>query len=332
MSYSLKIVKNYNDFLINEADAKKPPVDKLKIVRDTYTEDQLQKLNKEAFEYLKSAMTTLREDEAFKEMKGIKMILKKAKPMVGLTKEQADALGDQFKNSGEELMFGAEPEHFNTVYIDKKEFKEILEDKEGAALKKEYDDLVAKISEWNTANAKIFKFDDGKGDKVNNPDESNNAITALKTILTGHDKILKSVSIEFIGHTSSTGDNAKNQTLSENRAATVKNLFITAIPEAKNWNVTSIGKGETELLHTDDASDKEKQQLNRRVEVKISAEFTGPKPPEDKITYNCVVYGFILVELEEPNTDKPKTSKSRSYKPKFKKLNPKKLIPCPFGH
>lgn len=331
MSYSLKIVKNYADFL-NEATASKKPNDRIKfIIRENFTEKQLTDISKEANAYFESVKKSLREDDAFKDMKGIKIILKKAAPMVGLSKEQADALNVQFKDDDDGLKFGTTPESFNQLYIEKKELKEILEDKEGAALKTEYDGLIAKITEWNKTNAKIFKFENNKGDKVNNPDESNTAIAALKTILDAHVKLLKNLSIELIGHTSSTGDTEKNQKLSEERATVVKNLLIAAIPEAKDWNVTSSGKGESELLYADDANDKEKQQGNRRVEVKISTEAPTVAAPQEKITYNCIVWGFFLIELTEEQVpiEVKRGGKIPKWKPTKFRLNPRKLIPCP---
>jgi outer membrane protein OmpA-like peptidoglycan-associated protein len=326
MSYSLKLVKSFENFL-NEATDPLPK--KLTFAATGWTLPGLQKINKEAFDYVNDVIKSLNEDEAFKDMKKIKMQLIKAKPLTGLSLEEANALNVKFKNS-EDFLFGSKPEDFNTVYIDKKEFKEILEDKEGAELKKMYDELITKVADWNKTNSKIFKFENNKGDAVNNPDESKASLESLKTIFDSYSKILKSTSVELVGHTSSTGDDAKNQKLSEDRAEAIKKLLFEIIPAAQNLLVTSSGKGETELLQKDDATDKEKQKENRRVEVKISLEAPVSTAPAEKITYNCIVYGFWLNEIEESGGgSSTKQSKQKSYKPKYKINNPKKGIPCP---
>ena len=69
------------------------------------------------------------------------------------------------------------------------------------------------------------------------------------------------------GHTDNTGEDAYNQKLSENRAASVESYLITQ--GIKNSRVTTKGYGESQPL---DANETEAgRQKNRRVEVAIYA-------------------------------------------------------------
>jgi len=71
--------------------------------------------------------------------------------------------------------------------------------------------------------------------------------------------------IDVYGHTDSTGSDAYNQTLSENRARTVANyLSVQGVSSAR---VRSQGFGET-MPVADNATD-EGRRKNRRVEIKI---------------------------------------------------------------
>jgi outer membrane protein OmpA-like peptidoglycan-associated protein len=71
--------------------------------------------------------------------------------------------------------------------------------------------------------------------------------------------------IDVYGHTDSTGSDAYNQTLSENRARTVANyLMARGVPAAR---IRNQGFGETMPIATNDTEDGRRK--NRRVEIKI---------------------------------------------------------------
>ncbi|MFM5949697.1 MAG: OmpA family protein [Novosphingobium sp.] len=71
--------------------------------------------------------------------------------------------------------------------------------------------------------------------------------------------------VDVYGHTDSTGSDAFNQTLSENRARTVMNYLISrGVPAAR---LRSQGFGETMPVDTNDTA--EGRAKNRRVEIKI---------------------------------------------------------------
>ena len=71
--------------------------------------------------------------------------------------------------------------------------------------------------------------------------------------------------VDVYGHTDSTGSDAYNQTLSENRARTVMNYLISqGVPAAR---LRSQGFGETMPVTTNDTA--EGRAKNRRVEIKI---------------------------------------------------------------
>ena len=87
------------------------------------------------------------------------------------------------------------------------------------------------------------------------------------------------INVHIVGHTDSRGSNESNQVLSERRAESVREWFVTwfdregIAPES----VTSEGRGEDMLLVEDmDAAGKflpEQGQLNRRVEIKATGLF-----------------------------------------------------------
>lgn len=89
-----------------------------------------------------------------------------------------------------------------------------------------------------------------------------------KTILGDIVLLLKKypdMKVEIAGHTDSTGSQAYNQTLSEQRAAAVRDFLIeSGIPEAQ---VSSRGYGELEPVADNDSY--EGRELNRRVELRI---------------------------------------------------------------
>lgn len=72
--------------------------------------------------------------------------------------------------------------------------------------------------------------------------------------------------ISVIGHTDSRGDDAYNQTLSENRAQTVADLIAEEYPDAR---IDVQGMGENSPVASNDTA--EGRQLNRRVEVEVTA-------------------------------------------------------------
>lgn len=75
------------------------------------------------------------------------------------------------------------------------------------------------------------------------------------------------------GNTDSVGTEAFNQTLSENRAASVRSyLTKEGIPEA---STTAQGFGETRPIASNDTADGRQQ--NRRVELVVSGEVIGTK-------------------------------------------------------
>ena len=73
-------------------------------------------------------------------------------------------------------------------------------------------------------------------------------------------------SISVIGHTDSRGEEAYNQTLSEDRAQTVADLIAAKYPDA---SMDVQGMGETSPAASNDTA--EGRQLNRRVEVDVTA-------------------------------------------------------------
>ncbi len=73
-------------------------------------------------------------------------------------------------------------------------------------------------------------------------------------------------SISVIGHTDSRGEEAYNQTLSEDRAQTVADLIAAKYPDA---SMDVQGMGETSPTASNDTA--EGRQLNRRVEIDVTA-------------------------------------------------------------
>ena len=74
-------------------------------------------------------------------------------------------------------------------------------------------------------------------------------------------------SLDIVGHTDDVADDAHNQTLSENRAAAVKDR-LAQLTDLAAWQVTTTGKGETEPA-VDDTTD-EARAANRRVVITIT--------------------------------------------------------------
>jgi len=92
---------------------------------------------------------------------------------------------------------------------------------------------------------------------------SEQAISELVTELGTYQEI---TSIEVIGHTDSSGEADYNQGLSERRAAAVEAFLAAAFPDVQ---ISSSGMGEDSPVATN--STREGRQLNRRVEVQVTA-------------------------------------------------------------
>jgi outer membrane protein OmpA-like peptidoglycan-associated protein len=73
------------------------------------------------------------------------------------------------------------------------------------------------------------------------------------------------------GHTDNTGDAAKNQQLSEQRAAAVGNFLVDQGMPASN--ISSLGYGESRPIAANNTRDGRDQ--NRRVELVLSGEMIG---------------------------------------------------------
>ena len=89
---------------------------------------------------------------------------------------------------------------------------------------------------------------------------------ALADLVSQLEKFQEITSIEVVGHTDSTGDESYNQTLSEERATAVELFLKAAYPDV---SITSRGLGESSPVATNSTS--EGRQLNRRVEVQVTA-------------------------------------------------------------
>ena len=73
--------------------------------------------------------------------------------------------------------------------------------------------------------------------------------------------------LDIVGHTDDVADNAHNQTLSENRAGTVKDR-LGQLADLAKWQITTTGKGETEPAINDTTD--EARAANRRVVITIT--------------------------------------------------------------
>ncbi len=89
---------------------------------------------------------------------------------------------------------------------------------------------------------------------------------AMADLVSELEKYQEISSIAVVGHTDSTGESGYNQDLSERRAASVEAFLAAAYP---NVPVTSSGMGEDSPIATN--STREGRQLNRRVEIQITA-------------------------------------------------------------
>lgn len=89
---------------------------------------------------------------------------------------------------------------------------------------------------------------------------------AMADLVSQLGKFQEITAIEVVGHTDATGDASYNQSLSERRAAAVEAFLKAAYPDV---DVTSSGMGEDSPIATN--STPEGRQLNRRVEVQVTA-------------------------------------------------------------
>lgn len=89
---------------------------------------------------------------------------------------------------------------------------------------------------------------------------------AMADLLTQLDSYQEISAIDVVGHTDSRGSEEYNQGLSEERAQTVSDFLMSAYPTI---NISSSGMGETSPVATN--STPEGRQLNRRVEVQVTA-------------------------------------------------------------
>lgn len=106
-------------------------------------------------------------------------------------------------------------------------------------------------------------------DKSNIRPDFMSSLDKLATVLTQHSS---SVTIE--GHTDSTGSDAHNQRLSEQRAQAVAD-YLAAKGVARS-RLTTVGKGESQPRR--DNSTEAGRQLNRRVEIYVQAEPAATTP------------------------------------------------------
>ena len=107
-------------------------------------------------------------------------------------------------------------------------------------------------------------FETGKSTLVPNVREN---LARVAGILLGH----PGLELEVEGHTDSVGSDAMNQTLSENRAAAVRQyLLAQGVPED---SIVSRGFGKTKPVATNDTAEGKAQ--NRRVEIVVSGQPIG---------------------------------------------------------
>jgi len=107
-------------------------------------------------------------------------------------------------------------------------------------------------------------FETGKSTLVPNVREN---LARVAGILLGH----PGLELEVEGHTDSDGSDAMNQTLSENRAAAVRQYLLSqGVPE---HSIVSRGFGETKPVATNDTAAGKAQ--NRRVEIVVSGQPIG---------------------------------------------------------
>ena len=313
---SLQFLKSFEVY--NKLNEDLVPPKKLKFWTDP--KNLVQELMKEqggpaAVDYLNGILAEL---DALPEADKLSMVMKKIVKS-DLSKEDMEKYEQEFKSTDDHIT----PGKYKYIFYKTVTLAEAA--KTDTTLKTKIDELNGQLKVWNDKNEHIFAFANDVGDKVTNVDETKKALTELKDILDKHKEIVCCVTGEFEGHTSTTGDAAHNQTLSEQRANTVKNMFLEVMPEAKTWSIVSLGKGATEPLVTpDDTEDKQKQ--NRRVEFKINVS-TNPAGSTETQTAPAkyTISGYALLLGHKPEYKDVKLPPQH----KFKILNKKGKIPCP---
>jgi outer membrane protein OmpA-like peptidoglycan-associated protein len=145
----------------------------------------------------------------------------------------------------------------------------------GAAVGYQMDKQIKELKEQTAGSGvDVTETDNGQAILVNLPDGVTfdvGSATLNPTFRTTLDKVAESLIqypnslVDVYGHTDSTGSDAFNQTLSENRARTVMNYLMSrGVPAAR---LKSQGFGETMPVASNDTP--EGRAKNRRVEIKI---------------------------------------------------------------
>ncbi len=145
----------------------------------------------------------------------------------------------------------------------------------GAAVGYQMDKQIKELKEQTAGSGvDVTEVDNGNAILVNLPDGVTfdvGSATLKPEFRATLDKVAQSLIqypnslVDVYGHTDSTGSDAFNQTLSENRARTVMNYLISrGVPAAR---LRSQGFGETMPVASNDTADG--RQRNRRVEIKI---------------------------------------------------------------
>lgn len=264
------------------------PPKKLKFT--SFPKDAITKLGNDSPEGLAYLNEIIRQLDAMQDADKLSLQLQ-IKSESGLTLEQMQEREKKFKDldqyaDGMPIDFGK----YYVIFYKTVSFNVALQN--DGELKKKVDTMNREIEQWNKKNKTIFKFDNNVSDKVNNNDESKKALEELKTILDKHKDVISSVAAKFEGHTSTAGEPDYNQKLSQGRAEAIKNMFFEIMPEAKEWNITAVGKGESEPLVSPDDTE-EKAQQNRRVEFKVDV--TGKEETEPKTTTKYNILGYVII-------------------------------------
>lgn len=131
--------------------------------------------------------------------------------------------------------------------------EELQKDLEGATVQRVGEGILITFNEGLQFDVDSYELQSGSYDNL----------LELSEVL----KKYENTNILVEGHTDATGDDAYNQTLSENRASTVENYLIEQ--GIKAGRISAVGYGEDQPLQ--DNSTKAGRQANRRVEVAIYA-------------------------------------------------------------
>lgn len=134
-----------------------------------------------------------------------------------------------------------------------KQAEELQEDLEGATVQRVGEGILITFNEGLQFDVDSYELQPSSGDNLEE----------LSDVLLKYED----TDILIEGHTDNTGDESYNQTLSEQRASTVKAYLIDEGVRANR--ISAIGYGEEQPLQ--DNSTQEGRQVNRRVEVAIYA-------------------------------------------------------------